>query len=38
MTYCYDIQKSVRLGYDPRYDLRSGMKQTLDWYDANPSF
>jgi nucleoside-diphosphate-sugar epimerase len=38
MTYCYDIQKSVRLGYDPQYDLASGVRRTLDWYDAHPAF
>lgn len=38
MTYCYDIQKSVRLGYEPRDDLASGIEQALAWYDAHPSF
>ncbi len=39
MTYCYDIQKSVRLGYDPLFDLDRGISQTLDWYDAaDPKF
>jgi nucleoside-diphosphate-sugar epimerase len=38
MTYCYDIQKSVRLGYDPRHDLASGVRRTLEWYDAHPEF
>jgi nucleoside-diphosphate-sugar epimerase len=38
MTYCYDIQKSVRLGYDPRYDLSEGIQETLSWYDAHPAF
>lgn len=35
MTYCYDIHKSVRLGYDPRYDLASGVRETLDWYESH---
>lgn len=33
-NYCYDIQKSVRLGYDPQYDLMQGVKETLDWYES----
>lgn len=31
-TYCYDIEKSVRLGYRPEYDL-GGIHETLAWYD-----
>lgn len=34
MTYCYDVQKSVRLGYDPVHDIRSGVRDTLDWYES----
>lgn len=34
-TYCYDIQKSVSLGYVPEYDLRRGIQETLEWYDSN---
>lgn len=33
MTYCYDISKSVRLGYLPTHDLRSGISETLTWYE-----
>ena len=33
MTYCYNIQKSLALGYKPAYDLKSGIKETLDWYE-----
>ena len=33
MTYCYNIQKSLQLGYKPAYDLKSGIKETLDWYE-----
>lgn len=33
-NYCYDIQKSVRLGYDPKYGLVDGLEETLDWYEA----
>lgn len=35
MNYCYDIQKSVRLGYNPEFDLTLGIKETLDWYEKN---
>lgn len=35
MSYCYDVQPSVRLGYDPRYGLREGMRETLAWYDMH---
>lgn len=38
MTYCYTMAKSVRLGYLPRYDLASGIRETLEWYDAHPDF
>jgi nucleoside-diphosphate-sugar epimerase len=38
MTYCYDIQKSVRLGYDPKFDLARGVETTLAWYDAHADF
>lgn len=34
-NYCYDIQDSVRLGYLPKYDLQSGIYETLDWYEQN---
>jgi len=33
-NYCYDIQDSIRLGYDPKYDLAKGVRETLDWYGA----
>jgi len=32
-NYCYDVHKSVRLGYDPHYDLVDGVRETLDWYE-----
>jgi nucleoside-diphosphate-sugar epimerase len=35
MNSCYDIQKSVRLGYDPRFGLKEGINKTLDWYENN---
>lgn len=38
MTYCYDIQKSVALGYNPEFGLADGVKRTLGWYDDHPSF
>lgn len=34
-NYCYDIGKSVRIGYKPRYDLAQGIKESLDWYEVN---
>ena len=34
-NYCYDIQKSIRLGFMPRYDLDSGVRETLDWYEQH---
>lgn len=33
-TYCYDIHKSVGIGYDPQYGLAQGIAETLAWYDA----
>lgn len=33
-TYCYDVGKSLRLGYNPKFDLKDGIKETLDWYEA----
>lgn len=36
-NYCYSIQNAVRLGYDPQFDLKSGVKQTLEWYIKNDS-
>ncbi|MCW2787357.1 MAG: NAD-dependent epimerase/dehydratase [Marmoricola sp.] len=38
MTYCYDVSKSVRLGYDPRFGLADGIEDALTWYDAHPDF
>ena len=32
---CYDIHNSVRLGYNPRHDLHSGVFETLEWYEQN---
>jgi nucleoside-diphosphate-sugar epimerase len=34
-NYCYDIQKSIKLGYNPDYDLKKGVYTTLDWYKTN---
>lgn len=33
-NYCYDIQKSVSLGFMPQYDLSAGVRETLDWYEG----
>jgi nucleoside-diphosphate-sugar epimerase len=33
-NYCYDIQKSINIGYRPRYGLTEGIKETLDWYES----
>jgi nucleoside-diphosphate-sugar epimerase len=33
-SYCYDIEKSVRMGYEPEYDLKRGVGETLDWYES----
>lgn len=38
MTYCYDVSKSLRLGYDPKYGLEDGIEATLSWYDEHPGF
>lgn len=38
MTYCYDVSKSLRLGYDPAYGLAEGIEATLSWYDDHPGF
>jgi nucleoside-diphosphate-sugar epimerase len=37
-NYCYDIHKSIRLGYDPKFDLREGVVKTLDWYEKNKGY
>ena len=34
-SYCYDIQKSVNVGYRPQYDLTNGIPKTLDWYESH---
>jgi len=31
-NYCYDMQKSIRIGYEPQYDLTQGINETLNWY------
>ena len=36
-TYCYDMTKAIKLGYNPKYDLASSMRLTLDWYKDNDS-
>src|SRR5438132_1086359 len=33
-SYCYDIEKSTRIGYEPQYDLNQGINETLDWYES----
>lgn len=33
MSYCYDTQNSMEIGYNPMYDLEQGVKETLDWYE-----
>jgi nucleoside-diphosphate-sugar epimerase len=33
-NYCYDIEKSIRIGYRPHYDLTKGIHETLDWYET----
>lgn len=32
--YCFSMAKSVRAGHVQRYDLRDGIRRTLDWYEA----
>lgn len=34
MNYCYDVSKSLEIGYKPEYGLSEGIKETLDWYEA----
>lgn len=33
-NYCYDMQKSIGIGYRPKYDLKQGIRETLDWYES----
>ena len=33
-NYCYDIQRSVEIGFMPRYGLGEGVRETLDWYES----
>lgn len=33
-NYCYDIEKSVGIGYRPQYDLQRGVGETLEWYES----
>jgi nucleoside-diphosphate-sugar epimerase len=33
--YCYDVGKSVGIGYRPQYDLDRGLRETLDWYERH---
>jgi nucleoside-diphosphate-sugar epimerase len=33
-NYCYDVGKSIAMGFRPRYDLADGVRETLDWYEA----
>jgi nucleoside-diphosphate-sugar epimerase len=33
-SYCYDIQKSLRIGYNPQFGLAEGITETLEWYDS----
>lgn len=38
-NYCYDMGKTLRLGFLPNYELDQGIKETLDWYVKNdPNF
>lgn len=32
-NYCYDMQKSISVGYKQRYNLADGLKESLDWYE-----
>lgn len=33
---CYSVEKAVReLGFDPQYDLRTGLRETVEWYRGN---
>ena len=34
-NYCYDISDLFQLGYFPKYGLKDGIKETLDWYLQN---
>lgn len=37
--YAMDISKIKReLGWQPRYDLRNGLRKTVEWYLANPDW
>jgi dTDP-glucose 4,6-dehydratase len=36
--YSLSIDKVRRLGWSPRIDLTTGLKQTVEWYAANPSW
>jgi dTDP-glucose 4,6-dehydratase len=37
--YAMDISKIKReLGWQPRYDLRTGLRKTVEWYLANPDW
>jgi nucleoside-diphosphate-sugar epimerase len=31
-NYCYSIGNSIELGFFPKYSLREGVKESLDWY------
>lgn len=33
--YCDITRAKAELGFDPQYDLRSGVTESLDWYKAN---
>lgn len=33
-NYCFSIEKAVRLGHVQRYGLDQGIKESLDWYEA----
>lgn len=34
-NYCYNIGNSLQLGFFPKYGLRDGIRETLDWYVAH---
>lgn len=33
-NYCYDVGKSIAIGFRQRYDLAQGLTETLDWYEG----
>jgi nucleoside-diphosphate-sugar epimerase len=37
-NYCYNIQRSIDIGYFPKYNLQTGINESLDWYEKNSKF